>query len=69
MPQESEEGICPYPDTRDRLWGDLHCYELAEEKLAEAIVVRGYEPLIEIVEFSQTDEGYNPVSSTGQAVR
>jgi len=54
---------------RGRLWGDLHCYELAEEKLAEAIVVRGYEPLIEIVEFSQTDEGYNPVSSTGQAVR
>jgi hypothetical protein len=40
-------------------WGDLYCYELAEERSAEAIVVRGYEPLIEIVEASRTDEGLN----------
>ena len=52
------EGICPYPDARDRQWGDLGLHEMETEKSAEAIVVRGYE-LSEKAEVSQTDEGLN----------
>jgi len=39
--------------------GGLELYGLQIEKSAEVIVVRGKEPLIDIVEFSQTDEGPN----------
>ncbi|MBW3466223.1 hypothetical protein [Arthrospiribacter ruber] len=34
-----QEGICPYPAMRDRLWGDLRIHEMESEKSAEAIVV------------------------------
>ncbi|MGY6545403.1 hypothetical protein [Arthrospiribacter ruber] len=34
-----QEGICPYPTMRDRLWGDLGLHEVETEKSAEAIVV------------------------------
>ena len=40
-------------------WGDLGLHELETEKSADVIVVGGKEPLIDIVEFSQTDEGPN----------
>ena len=44
MLQESEEGICPYPALRDRLWGDLGLHEVKFEKSAEVIVATRNEP-------------------------
>ena len=57
MYQESEEGICPYPDEiRDRLWGGLGIDSVSMSQevsrprvalalaVAQVIVVMGYEP-------------------------
>jgi len=55
MPQESEEGIFPYPAMRDRLWGGLGIdpFSMSQEVSTcptghsggEVVVVSGKEPL------------------------
>jgi len=42
--------------------GDLELYEIQIEKSAEVIVVRCNEPITDILEVSQTDEGLNAES-------
>ena len=45
--QQSLSGRCRRNRRKEYVltWGDLHCYGLAEEKSAEAIVATGFEPI------------------------